>query len=173
MRSPVHGPVYSWQSVPPLECVLIIIPSTGENSGGDSLPHLISTALLHSPSLLPHKASTGEPPPETRICAASVSCLLRHSQVAEEVAVVGTSALAVGHWGLPITGSEGLVCSGVDLGWRALRVPAVLQLMRGGGRQMFFLRKLSLPRFAGPPSSGKGLGCRFLFVSRIMVFLFF
>lgn len=58
----------------------------------------------------------GELPPEMRICAASFSHLLCHSQVAEEVAVVGTPALAVGHGGLPITGGEGLVCSGVDRG---------------------------------------------------------
>lgn len=131
MRSPVHDPVYSWKSVPPLDCILIIIPSPGENSGGHGLPHLISTALLHSPSLLLHKASTGEPPPETRVGTASFPSLLRHSQVSEEVAVVGIPALAVGHGGLPITGGEGLVCSGVDRGWRALRVPAVLQLIPG------------------------------------------
>lgn len=130
-RRLVHGPVSSWKSVPPLDCVLIIIPSTGENSGGDGLPHLISTALLPSPSLLPHKASMGEPPPETRVCTASFSRLLRHSQVTEEVAMVGIPVLAVGHGGLPVTGGEGLVCSGVDRGWRALRVPAVLQMIVG------------------------------------------
>lgn len=164
MRSPVHDPVFSWKSVPPLDCILIIIFSPGESSGGHSLPHFISTALLHSPSLLPHKASMGEPPPETRVCTASFSRLLRHSQVAEEVAVVGIPALAVGHGG-----------------WQVVGVLSVLGLTEAEGPwgfllcyswswgQMFFLRKLSLPRLAGPLSSGKGL----LFVSRIMVFLFF
>lgn len=175
MRSPIHCPVCSWKSVPPLDCVLPVlsfIPPHGEKSGGDGLPPLITAVLPHSPSLCLTQASTGEPLPEMRIWAVSFSCLLCPSPVAEEVAGVGTPAQAVGQGSLPIPGGKGLVFSGVDWGWRALRVSPVLQLILGANvlpTEAAFTPQTC--RF--PLPLGKYWGAAFLFVSRITVFLFF